>query len=161
MLPGNLQYWQPCKWLYSFGNNYVMKGTKLIDITEPIHFFGPSPGEQYASIEEEKKEQAETLQTDQPPATDQDDPHGPAQQSSPDQITPLVKRPTIEETKEPEPSQTVEPAGGTAMSSPSVNAPPRVSQQPIASVQQSVDVNQATLQAFQSILAQQLEEKLR
>ena len=46
------------------------------------------------------------------------------------------------------------------MSAPPVNAPPRVSQQPIASVQQSADVNQATLQAFKSILAQQLEEKI-
>ena len=54
-----------------------------MDITEPIHFFGPSPNEQSAIIEEEKKEYAETSQTDQLPPTDQDDPHGAAQQRPP------------------------------------------------------------------------------
>ena len=44
------------------------------------------------------------------------------------------------------------------MSAPSDDAPPRVNQQPIESVQQSADANQVTLQAFQSILAQQLRE---
>ena len=39
MLPGNLQYWQPCKW----DDGYERKGTKVIDIIEPIHFAGPSP----------------------------------------------------------------------------------------------------------------------
>ena len=131
-----------------------------MDVIEPIHFAGPSPGEQSASIEEEMKEQAETSQIDQPPATDQDDPNCAAQQSSPDEITTPIKRPTIEEKKEPEPSQTVEPSGGAAMSAPSVDAPPRVNQQTIVSVQQSADVNQATLEAFKIILAQQLEEKL-
>ena len=61
--------------------------------------------------------------------------------------------------KEYEPSQLVEPAGGAAMGTPSVNAPPKVNQQPIQSAQQSADPNQATLQAFQSILAQQLEKQ--
>ena len=149
MLPGNLQYWQPCKWLTPGAHHY--KGTIDYNIKEPIHFAGPSPGEQSAIIEE-KKEQIETSQTNQLPATDQDDPNGAAQQSSPDL--------TIEETKEPEPSQTVEPAGGAAISAPSVDTPHIASQKPIASEQQSVDVNQATLEAFKSILAQQLEEKL-
>ena len=49
--------------------------------------------------------------------------------------------PTKEETKEPEPSQTVEPAGAA------MSAPPRVNQQTIESVQQSADAIQATLQA--------------
>ena len=72
-----------------------------------------------------------------------------------------VQRPIEEEKKQPEPSQTVELAGEAANSALSADALPRVHQQPIETVQQSSDINQATLQAFQSILAQQLEEKLR
>ena len=77
MLPGNLQYWQPCK---EPGNGFSgeRKGTIGYNINEPIHFAGPSPGEQSASIEEDKMEYAETSQTDQPPVTDQDDPNGAA-----------------------------------------------------------------------------------
>ena len=143
MLPGNLQYWQLCRWYNDSG--YEMKGTIVYNINEPIHFAGPSPADQSAKIEEEKNEQAKTSQTDQPPAIDQGDPLGATQHSSPYEITTPVKRSTIEETKQPEPSQTVEPAKGAAMSAPSVDAPPRVSQQPIASAQHSADVNQATL----------------
>ena len=72
-----------------------------------------------------------------------------------------VQRPIEEETKEPEPSQTVQPTVGAATSAPSVDALPRVNQQHVETVQLSADVNQATLLAFQSILAQQLDEKLR
>ena len=92
---------------------------------------------------------------------DQDDPRGAAQQRPHDEMTPQAKRPIKEETKDPEPPQTVEPTGGAAMSAPSIDAHTRVNQQPIDTVQKLADVNQATLQAFQSILAQQLEEKLR
>ena len=60
--------------------------------------------------------------------TDQDDPHGAAQQLPPKEPTPQVQRPIKEETKEPESSQLVEPAGGAAISAPSVNAPPKVNQ---------------------------------
>ena len=42
MLPGNLQYWQPC-----------IAGKKEINIVEPIHFGGPSPQDQSAIAEEE------------------------------------------------------------------------------------------------------------
>ena len=45
------------------------------------------------------------------------------------------------------------------MSAPSIDVHPRVNQQPIDTVQQSADPSQATLQAFQSILAQQLREQ--
>ena len=71
-----------------------------------------------------------------------------------------AQRPIEEEKKQPETPQTVQPTGGAATSAPSIDAHPRVNQQPIVTVQQLADVNQATLQAFQSILAQQLEEKL-
>ena len=111
MLPGNLQYWQPCKWPGIGYGEY--KGTIDYNINEPIHFAGPSPGDQTVIAEEEKKEQAA------------------AQQSSPEEITPPVKRPTIEEMKEPEPSQTIEPAGVIAMGALYVDAPSRVNQQPI------------------------------
>ena len=41
MLPGNLQYWQPCKCKQKlFGE---IKGTIGYNINEPIHFAGPSP----------------------------------------------------------------------------------------------------------------------
>ena len=52
--------------------------------------------------------------------------------------------------KDPEPSQTVQtvqPAGGAAMSAPSVDAPPGINQQLIEKVQQSADAHQATLLA--------------
>ena len=133
MLPGNLQYWQPCKWTNE--RRYEKKGTIGYNINEPIHFCGPSPGDQSAIAEEEKKEQPMTSVLNQPPETDQDDPHGAAQQRPPDDMTPQVPRPIKEETKDPEPPQTVMPAGGAAMSAPSVDAPPRVDQQPIQSVQ--------------------------
>ena len=45
------------------------------------------------------------------------------------------------------------------MSVPSVDSPHVVNQQPINSIQLSADANQATLQAFSSILAQQLEKQ--
>ena len=130
MLPGNLQYWQPCRWGLE-DDRHEQKGTKDIQIIEPIHFSGPSPGYQSAIAEEEKKEQSQTSQSDRPQVADNDDPNGAAQQSTPDLITTPVQRPIKEEVKEPEPPQ---------------------------QVQQSVDPNQATLQAFQSILAQQLSE---
>ena len=58
-----------------------MRGTKVMDITEPIHFSGPSPGDLSNMPEEEKKkEQPMTSETNQPPVTDQDDPRGAAQQ---------------------------------------------------------------------------------
>ena len=53
----------------------------------------------------------------------------------------------MEETKEPEPPQTTRPSEGAAMSAPSVDAPPRVKQQHIESVQLPADANQATLLA--------------
>ena len=96
--------------------------------------------------------------------TDQDKPNGAAQQRPPEEITPQVKRSFKEETKDPEPYQTVRLAGGDAMSAPSLDAPPmyimgvRVNQ-PIESIKKSADANQATLQAFSSILAQQLREQ--
>ena len=71
MLPGNLQYWKPCKWeklkedfdvMYSFDLSFdelsgEYKGTIDNDINEPIHFCGPSPGDESAITEEEKKEE--------------------------------------------------------------------------------------------------------
>ena len=152
MLPGNLQYWQPCKW-DTKGEFGELSGTINLKINEPIHFSGPSPGYQSTITEEEKKEQPKTSEPDQHLVTDHDDPHGAAQQSPPEDIN-QVQRPINEETKELEPTQTVEPVGSAAMSDPSVAAHPRVNQQPIESAQQSVDANQATLQAFQNILAQ-------
>ena len=67
MLPGNMQYWQPCKRVF---NGQERIGSKDIQIDEPIHFFGPTPG---AQSEEEKKESMTSLYA-QPPVTDQDDP---------------------------------------------------------------------------------------
>ena len=60
------------------------------------------------------------------------------------------------------PSQTVMPAGVAAKSAPSGSGPPRDRQQPIEQVDtsQSFDQSQMMIQAFQRILAQQLEEKL-
>ena len=49
-----------------------------MNINEPIHFAGPSPGDQSANVEEEKKEYAETSQTDQPLVANQGDPLGAA-----------------------------------------------------------------------------------
>ena len=59
MLPGNLQYWEPSKFSYKIGTDSIGidMGTKVMDINEPIHFCGPSPGEQSAIAEEEKKEE--------------------------------------------------------------------------------------------------------
>ena len=130
-----------------------------MSIIEPIHFAGPSPGDQSAIVEEEKKEQAKTSKPEQLTVTNQDDSYGAAQQSSPDEINTQVQRPIKEETKAPEPSQTIKPTREAIKSAPSINAPPKVNQQPIASVQQSADPNQATLLAFQSILSQQLKEQ--
>ena len=39
MLPGNLQYWDPC--IEPVGNSDG--GTKNFKIIEPIHFAGPAP----------------------------------------------------------------------------------------------------------------------
>ena len=39
MLPGNLQYWDPC--IEEVGNSDG--GTKSFKIIEPIHFSGPAP----------------------------------------------------------------------------------------------------------------------
>ena len=50
-----------------------------------------------------------------------------------------------------EPSQTVVPTKGAAMSATSVDAPPIVIYQPIDTDQQSADVNQATLLAVQQL----------
>ena len=85
MLPGNLQYWQPCKCEF---DGREMQGTIAYNINEPIHLSGPSPGDQSAIIEEEKKEYAETDR----PQIDQDDPMGAAQQSSPEETTPPVQK---------------------------------------------------------------------
>ena len=79
---------------------------------------------------------------------DQDDPRGAAQQRPHDEMTPQAPKPTKEETKDPEPPQTVKPTGGAAMSAPSFDAPPRVNQQPIQSAQPPTDVNQDTLLAI-------------
>ena len=58
--------------------------------------------------------------------TDQDDPKGAAQQRPLEEIKIRVQRPIKEETKEPEPPQTVGPAEGAAMSAASVDAHPEV-----------------------------------
>ena len=81
-----------------------------MDIIEPIHFFGPSPGDQSAIAEMEKKEQPETSQPDLIPETDQDDPHGAAQQRPPEEtnLTTPIQRPLEEEVKRPEPPQTLQ-----------------------------------------------------
>ena len=60
--------------------------------------------------------------------TDQDDPKGAAQQRPSEEIKTPVQRPIEEETKVPEPPQTVVPAGGAARSAFSVDAPPKVNQ---------------------------------
>ena len=39
MLPGNLQYWDPC-----IDKDNGDGGTKSFKIVEPIHFDGPTPG---------------------------------------------------------------------------------------------------------------------
>ena len=59
-----------------------------------------------------------------------------------------VKRPMIEETKGPEPPQTVELTGEAVMSATSIGPPPIVNQQPIETPQQSADTIQATLLTF-------------
>ena len=69
-----------------------------------------------------------------------------------------IQRPIDEETKKPEPPQTVRPTGGAATSAPSVDALSRVKQQPIQTVQQSADANPVTLQAIKIMLSQQQEE---
>ena len=105
-----------------------MSGAIRYLINEPIHFGGPSPGDQSAiAVEEEKKEEPETSRREKHPATDHDDPLGPAQQSPTEGTTPAQKV-IKEEIKAPEPSQTVEPAGGAAVSAPSVDTPSRVNQ---------------------------------
>ena len=139
MLPGNLQYWQPCRWHFEFLNlSYI--GTKDIKIIEPIHFSGPSPGDNSAMIEEDKKEKPINSQPDQHLVADQDDPKSAAQQKPLEMIN-AVQRPIEEEKKQPEPHQTVQSAGGANMSTPSVNAHPRVNQQPIDTAQQPADPN--------------------
>ena len=100
-------------------NPYTYIGTIRSLIDEPIHFSGPSPGDQSAIIEEEEKKE----QPDLPPVTDQDDPKGAAQQ-----------RLFEEETKEPELPQTVQPAGGAAKSAPSVDDSPQANQQLIDAI---------------------------
>ena len=59
---------------------------------------------------------------------DQDGLYGAAQQSPPEEITTPVQKPIEDKSKEHEPSQTIEPAGGAAMSAHSVDALPRVNQ---------------------------------
>ena len=135
MLPGNLQYWQPCKFLLH-SNGIEYNGTIINNIHEPIHFTGPSPGDQSAIAEEEKKDKVKTSEPEQLQVTNQDDPRGAAQQSPSEEtnlITPVL-RPIEEEKKEPEPSQTSKPAGGAAMNATSVDAAPRVNQYPISTV---------------------------
>ena len=56
-------------------------------------------------------------------------------------MTPQVQNPTKEDTKQPEPNQIVERAGGAL------------------SAQNSTDLSQASLLAFQGILTQQLEQQ--
>ena len=41
MLPGNMQYWQPC--LQTDSKNEESYGTKDFNIVQPIHFSGPPP----------------------------------------------------------------------------------------------------------------------
>ena len=79
MLPGNFQYWQPCKW-YHEGFDHTFIGTIRLLIIEPIHFSGPSPGDQSTIAEEEQKEEHKTSKPDRLPVIDQDDPLGAAQQ---------------------------------------------------------------------------------
>ena len=76
-----------------------MIGTKVIDVIEPIHFSGPSPGDNSAIAEEEKKEWPKTSPSDQPSVTDQDEPHGAAQQRPSEMIKIPVQRPSEEEKK--------------------------------------------------------------
>ena len=56
-------------------------------------------------------------------------------------MTLQVQKPINEDTKEPEPSQIVEPAGGSTMSTPSVEAHPKTNQQLIVSIQPSADAS--------------------
>ena len=125
MLPGNLQYWQSCKFR----------------INEPIHFGGPSPGDQSAITQEEKKEEAETSKQEKHPVTNQDDPLSPAQQLPTKEITTSVQKVNKEKIKKPEPSQIVEYTEGATMSIPSIDAQPGVNQQPIETAQQTADPN--------------------
>ena len=73
---------------------------------------------------EEQKEQHKTSQpVQQPTENDQDDPRGAAQQSPPAEMsnkleTAQVQRTTKEETKEPEPIQTIDPVERATMSVP-------------------------------------------
>ena len=116
MLPGNLQYWQPCRWLR--GKHTIETcGTKFIKIKEPIHFDGPSPGDQTDIAEEEdNEEQPMKSEPDLPLVPDQVETLGAAQQSPHEEIATSVQRLINEETKEPEPAQTVKFAGETAIS---------------------------------------------
>ena len=143
MLPGNMQYWRP-------ENN---RGVKEIDVDEPVHFAGPPPETQLNSATDYPSTQQEEVKKREQPHIPQPDPQGAAQQTS------QVMKPIDEETKEPEPSQTVKPAGRSAMDFISADGLSKVKKQPIEPVQQSADLNQATLLAFQSILAQQLREQ--
>ena len=86
------------------------------------------------------KEQPKIFEQDKLIVSNQDE-HGAAQQQPPEEITVLAHRPIEEETKEPEPSQTIEPAGGATMSVPTVDASPIANQQPVKSVRQSADAN--------------------
>ena len=67
--------------------------------------------------------------------TDHDDPLGPAWQSPTEEITTLVQKVIKKENKEFDSSSNVEPTGGAVMGAPSVDAPSRVNQQPIATAQ--------------------------
>ena len=61
MLPGNLQYWEPC--IDPVCNKDG--GTKNFKIVEPIHFAGPSPGApetDKSSTQEEVKQAATSVQ---------------------------------------------------------------------------------------------------
>ena len=97
-------------------------GSKFMKIDEPIHFGGPSPGDQSTiAIEEDKMEEPETPQPVKPTVTDNVDPLGPARQS-PTEETTLARKVIKEEIKTPE------PAGETAMSAPTIVSQPRGNQ---------------------------------
>ena len=89
---------------------------------------------------------------------DQDDPHGAAQQT-PETMTPKVIKLIREELKEPEPSQTIQPDRGVAVSVPTDRDPTdRVSADRDSADYVPADPNQATLQGIQQIFQQQHEQ---
>ena len=97
MLPGNLQYWQPCKWYFE-ARDFTFIGAIRNLINEPIHFSGPSPGDNSAAIIEKKKEVPRNSQPDQHLVADTDDTKGAAQQRPHEKIN-AVQSPIEEEKK--------------------------------------------------------------